>query len=63
MDVLTIRTGVVERGAKVPQFDVCYKAIGQNFDCGCDRYTFGLASHSFDILTHESKTNLDYVKV
>ena len=19
------------------QFDVCYKAVDQNFDCGCDR--------------------------
>ena len=40
MDFFTIGTGVVERGAKVLQFDVCCKAIGQNFDCGCDRYTF-----------------------
>lgn len=54
MDVLTIRTGVVERGAKVPQFDVCCKVIGQNFASSYNCYTFGLASHSFDILTHES---------
>ena len=40
MDFFTIGTGMVERGAKVLQFDVCCKAIGQNFDCGCDRYTF-----------------------
>ena len=27
-----------EQGTKALQFDVCCKAIGQNFDCGCDRY-------------------------
>ena len=27
----------LERGTKVLQFDVCCKAIDQNFDCGCDR--------------------------
>ena len=27
----------LERGAKVLQFDVCWKAIDQNFNCGCDR--------------------------
>ena len=27
----------LERGAEVLQFDVCCKAIDQNFDCGCDR--------------------------
>ena len=25
----------LERGTKVLQFDVCCKAIDQNFDCGC----------------------------
>ena len=44
MDILTIRTGVVEKGTKMPQFDVCCKAIGQNFTSGCNCYTFGLAS-------------------
>ena len=28
----------LERGTKMLQFDVCYKAIDQNFDCRCDRY-------------------------
>ena len=28
----------LERGTKALQFDVCCKAIDQNFDCGCDRY-------------------------
>ena len=27
----------LERGTEVLQFDVCCKAIDQNFDCGCDR--------------------------
>ena len=35
-DILTSRAG---RGTKVLQFDVCCKAIDQNFDCGCDSYT------------------------
>ena len=28
-------TSKLERGAKALQFDVCCKAIDQNFDCGC----------------------------
>ena len=28
----------LERGTKALRFDVCCKAISQNFDCGCDRY-------------------------
>ena len=33
-----VLTAELERGTKALQFDVCCKAIGQNFDCGCDRY-------------------------
>ena len=28
-------TSKLERGTKALQFDVCCKAIDQNFDCGC----------------------------
>ena len=28
----------LERGTKALKFDVCCKAIDQNFDRGCDRY-------------------------
>ena len=34
----TFLTAELERGTKALQFDVCCKAIGQNFDCGCDHY-------------------------
>ena len=29
----------LERETKMLQFDVCHKAIDQNFDCGCDSYS------------------------
>ena len=35
----TFLPALLERGTKVLQFDVCCKAIDQNFDCGCDCYT------------------------
>ena len=34
----TVLQAQLERGTKVLQFDVCYKAIDQNFECGCDRH-------------------------
>ena len=34
----TVLPAELERGTKALKFDVCCKAIDQNFDRGCDRY-------------------------
>ena len=56
-------TAELERGTKVLQFDVCFKAVHQNFDCGCNRYAIlrldllfmGVTNH----LTEVDWTGLD----